>query len=184
MEASGGILVMWKSSIFLGTLIQSKRFGIIISFQSAHSLQKWTLVVVYGPCQGELRDLFVQWLYNLRIPDDELWLFMGDFNFIRSQDNRNAPGGDVNDMFLFNDLTDHLGLLELPIKGRSFTWSNMQQAPLMEQLDWFFTSSSWISSYPNTVVTAMARPTSDHVPCIVSIDTVIPKAQLFRFENF
>ncbi|XP_071676915.1 uncharacterized protein [Lolium perenne] len=30
----------------------------------------------------------------------------------------------------------------------------------------------------------MAKPTSDHIPCLVSIDTVIPKAQLFRFENF
>lgn len=90
----------------------------------------------------------------------------------------------MNDMLLFNDLIGHLGLLELPLKGRSYTWSNMQQDPLLEQLDWFFTSSSWISSYPNSVVTVMAKPTSDHVPCLISIDTVIPKAQLFCFENF
>ena len=182
--ASGGILVVWKSSILEGTLVQVQRFGLIISFKSVHSQQKWTLVVVYGPCHGEQRDLFVQWLYDLVIPTDELWLFMGDFNFIRSEEDRNRPGGDVNDMFLFNELIDHLGLLELPIQGRSFTWSNMQESPLLVQLDWFFTSANWISIYPNTVVNAMARPTSDHVPCIVSIDTVIPKAQLFRFENF
>lgn len=40
--------------------------------------------------------------------------------------------------------TEHLGLLELPIKGRSYTWSNMQENPLLEQLDWFFTSTTWI----------------------------------------
>jgi exonuclease III len=182
--ASGGILVVWKSSVFKGSLIQIQRFGIIVEFESVHTRQKWTLVVVYGPCQGEQRDLFVQWLYDLIIPDDELWLFMGDFNFIRSQDNRNRPGANINDMFLFNELIDHLGLLELPIKGRAYTWSNMQRDPLLEQLDWFFTSSSWISSYPNTVVSPMAKPTSDHIPCLVSIDTVIPKAHLFRFENF
>jgi exonuclease III len=182
--ASGGILVVWKSSIFSGLLIETKRFGIIISFSSAHTNQKWTLVVVYGPCEGEERDNFVRWLYNLAIPDDEMWLFLGDFNFIRSEQNRSRPGADVNDMFLFNELIDHLGLLELPLKGRSFTWSNMQQNPLMEQLDWFFTTHNWITCYPNTVVTAMAKPTSDHVPCLVSIDTVMPKAKLFRFENF
>ena len=126
----------------------------------------------------------MQWLYDLVIPDGELWLFLGDFNFIRSQENRNAPGGDVNDMFIFNELIDHLGLLELPLKGRSFTWSNMQQIPLLEQLDWFFTTADWISLYPNTVVHPLAKPTSDHVPCVVSIDTVIPKANLFRFDNF
>src|SRR3954453_14247326 len=103
------------------------------------------------PMSWGKKDEFIQWLYDLNIPDDELWLFMGDFNFIRSQQNRNKPGGDINDMFTFNTVIDHLGLEEPPIKGRSFTWSNMQQDPLLEQLDWFYTSSNWITTYPNTV---------------------------------
>lgn len=72
MGASGGISVLWKSSIFQGTLVEVKRFGLIISFDSVHTNQTWKLVVVYGPCQGEDRDLFVQWLYDLEIPDGEL----------------------------------------------------------------------------------------------------------------
>ena len=90
----------------------------------------------------------------------------------------------MNDMMLFNEIIGHLGLLELPLKGRTFTWSNMQQVPLLQQLDWFFTISSWITTYPNTMVHDMSRPTSDHVPCVVHIDTFIPKVNLFRFENF
>jgi hypothetical protein len=62
-------------------------------------------------------------------------LFLGDFNFKRSEENRNKPGGDVNDMFLFNEIIGHLGLHELPLKGTRFTWSNMQAQPLLEQLD-------------------------------------------------
>jgi mannosylglycoprotein endo-beta-mannosidase len=165
-------------------LVEAQKFGLIIEFVSVHLGQKWTLVVVYGPCEGEQRDCFVQWLFNIVILDEELWLFMGNFNFIRSQQNRNRPGGNMNDMFIFNEIIDHLGLLELPIKGRSYTWSNMQCDPLLEQLDWFFTSHCWTTVYPNTMVFALAKPTSDHVPCLVSIDTVIPKARLFRFENF
>ena len=80
---------------------------------------------VYGPCDGQLRDDFVHWLYHLSIPLDEHWLLLGDFNFIRSMDNRNLPGGDVNDIFLFNEIIGHLGLLESPLKGSSYTWSNM-----------------------------------------------------------
>ena len=93
------------------------------------------MVNVYGPCQRQLRDNFVHWLYHTNIPRDELWLFLGDFNFIRSVENRNQPGGDVNDMFIFNEIIGHLGLLELPLKGRQYTWSNMQNDPLLEQLD-------------------------------------------------
>ena len=107
------------------------------------------------------------------------WLLLGDFNFIRSLDNRDLPGGNVNDIFLFNEIIGHLGLLELSLKGRSYTWSNMKQQPLLEQLDWFFTTSSWISLYPNTVVHPLV-----HIPCLVSIDTTIPRAKIFRFENY
>jgi hypothetical protein len=84
----------------------------------------------------------------------------------------------------FNELISHLGLLELPLKGRSYIWSNMQQNPLLVQLDWFFSTPNWTTFYPNTVVLPLAKPTSDHVPCVVSIDTVIPQANIFRFENY
>jgi hypothetical protein len=131
-----------------------------------------------------LRDSFVSWLYNLVISPWENWLLVEDFNFIRSQEKRNKPGGDVNDMFLFNEIIGRLGLLELPLKGRSFTWSNMQSVPLLEQLDWFFTSSNWISDYPNSVVLPLAKIGSDHVPCVVTINTNIPKSKLFRFESY
>ena len=87
-------------------------------------------------------------------------------------------------MMLFNEIIGHLGLLELPLKGRSFTWSNMQPDPLLEQLDWFFTSPNWISAFPNTMVFPLSKPASDHVPCVVNIDTIIPKAKIFRFENY
>jgi endonuclease/exonuclease/phosphatase family metal-dependent hydrolase len=78
-------------------------------------------------------------------------------------------------MMLFNEIIGHLGLLELPLKGRSFTWSNMQREPLLEQLDWFFTSANWISEYPHSIVPPLAKIGSDHVPCVVTVDTSIPK---------
>ena len=101
----------------------------------------------------------------------------------RYSDSRNRPGANLSDIALFNEIISYLGLIELPIKGRSFTWSNMQAEPLLVQLDWFFTSAAWTIKFPNTLVNPLARPTSDHVPCVVSIGTSIPKAQVFRFEN-
>jgi hypothetical protein len=34
------------------------------------------------------------------------------------------------------------------------------------------------------MVFPLVKPTSDHVPCVVSISTNIPKANVFRFENY
>jgi hypothetical protein len=60
----------------------------------------------------------------------------------------------------------------------------MQDNPLLEQLDWFFTSVNWTNDLPLTEVIPLAKITSDHVPCKVMINISIPKSNLFRFENF
>ena len=60
----------------------------------------------------------------------------------------------------------------------------MQQDPLIEQLDWFLTSLNWTLTYPNTIVKPLCKPVSDHTPCVVSIETKIPRAKLFRFESY
>ena len=90
----------------------------------------------------------------------------------------------MNGIMIFNEIISNLGLLEIPLKGRKYTWSNMQDDPLLEQIDWVFTSVNWISDYPDTLLLPMARPTSDHIPCKIQIGTNIPKAQTFRFENY
>jgi hypothetical protein len=181
--ASGGLLVLWGSNFFKGQLILEESFGQVINFQSTFSDECFTIVNVYGPCSGIEQDNFVAWLFHLNITEDDLWLLLGDFNFYRFSESRNLPGANLSDIATFNEIISYLGLIELPIKGRGFTWSNMQNDPLLVQLDWFFTSSAWTLKYPNTMVNPLARTTSDHIPCVVSIGTMIPKARIFRFEN-
>ena len=182
--ASGGIIVIWNSTIFNGVTIEKHSFAMRLSFTSLHNMEQWSLINLYGPCQEPARSDFISWLRNLQIDPLENWMILGDFNFYRSLEDRNRPGGNVQDIFIFNDVIGHLGLVELPIKGRSYTWSNMQKNPLLEQLDWFFTSINWTTHYPNTMVQPLARITSDHIPCKISIGTSIPRSNIFRFENF
>jgi hypothetical protein len=74
----------------------------------------------------------VDWLNSIQIQDEENWLYVGDFNFYRSLQNRNREGGSVQDIMVFNSIISNLSLQEIPLKGRKFTWSNMQQEPLLE----------------------------------------------------
>jgi hypothetical protein len=60
----------------------------------------------------------------------------------------------------------------------------MQQPPLLERLDWFFASVSWMAQYPSSFVSTLSRDTSDHMPCLVSISTDIPKGKIIHFENY
>lgn len=133
---------MWNSSVFRATVLDKQQFGITLSFCSIHNGEAWKLSMVYGPCLEPERTEFINRFRNHEIKDDENWIFLGDFNFYCSLSNRNRPGGNLNDTLIFNDAIGHLGLVELPLKGRAFTWSNMQSNPLLEQLDWFFTSAN------------------------------------------
>jgi hypothetical protein len=49
---------------------------------------------------------------------------------------------------------------------------------------WLGHLTDWISDYPNTLMLPLAKTTSDHVPCMIQIGTSIPKAKVFRFENY
>jgi hypothetical protein len=72
------------------------------------------------------------------------WLkgVLGDFNLIRKPEDRNKPGGNLTELALFNEVISSLGLNEVLLQGIKYTWSNMQSTPLMEKLDWVFTSNS------------------------------------------
>jgi exonuclease III len=184
MGASGGLIIIWNGALFDGTLEFQNDFSISVKFTSNISSESSYLTNIYGPSQADRKDDFLQWFSNISMPDDTDWLIMGDFNFIRSPNDRNKPGGNISEMFKFNEAISNLGLVEIPLKGRKFTWSNMQVDPLLEKLDWVFSSASWTSSFPSTIAYPLVKPTSDHNPCVISIGTKIPKAKIFRFENY
>lgn len=175
--ASGGILVTWKSFLFSANKIFSNDYSLSMEFISAHNDAYWVLT-----CEG--KTLFLNWLKEVKMPDNIDWLILGDFNLIRKQEDRNKPRGSIAEMLMFNETINLLGLNEIVLQGRKFTWSNMQPSPLLEKLDWVFTSNSWTLSYPNTSAKALDMTPSDHTPCVISISTAIPRSKVFRFENF
>ena len=95
--------MVWNSKVLFGMLVEIQPFVVVINFISRHNYEQWSLVTIYGPCQGEPRDIFVNWLYHLNIPVEDNWLLLGDFNFIRSIENRNLPGGDRNGILFWDN---------------------------------------------------------------------------------
>lgn len=57
---------------------------------------------------------------------DTDWLVVGDFNLMRKPEDRNREGADLNEIFLFNEAINKLDLIELPLHGRQYTWTNKQ----------------------------------------------------------
>jgi hypothetical protein len=60
--------------------------------------------------------------------------------------------GDSNNMLLFNRIMCPLDLVEIPLKRRAYTWSNMKYDPVLVKLDGIFTNTNWTTSFPTTLV--------------------------------
>jgi hypothetical protein len=87
-------------------------------------------------------------------------------------------------MMLFNRIISQLDLEEIPLKGRAYTWSNMQKNHLLEKLDWILTGASWTTTFPNTLMTRLAKLSSDRKPIQIQIGSAIPRAHIFKFEEY
>lgn len=86
-------------------------------------------------------------------------------------------------MLWFNEAISSLGIVEIPLHSRKYTWTIKQHPPLLERLDWFFTSMSQTTAYPITLAHPLTLETSYHWPCVTEIKTEISKGRVFRFEN-
>lgn len=119
--ASGGTIIIWKSSVLLGNLIFQNNYASSVLFSSVHNNAIWVLTNVYAPCTPLGKRDFVQWLKTFQMPDQIDWILVGDFNLYRSPDDRNRPGVDYSEMLLFNEAISALGLVELPLHSQHFT---------------------------------------------------------------
>lgn len=116
-------------------------------------------------------------------PDDTPWLVLGDFNLTRFPQNKNNDLFNHREASLFNDAINSLGLIELPLLDRAYTWSNRRDTPTLARLDRAFVNLAWDHKFPNTNLSSLTRFNSDHVPLKVTVSTAIPRSHLFRFEN-
>jgi hypothetical protein len=111
-------------------------------------------------------------------------LIGGDFNILRSPDEKNNDNYDDRWSFLFNAIIDGLCLQELQMSGWKFTWANNLVNPTYEKLDRVLMSTEWEHKFPLSSVVALNRDISDHTPLLLNTNTSsLSNAQhSFKFE--
>ena len=71
---------------------------------------------------------------------------LGDFNLIRMPTETTSNNINIGHLLEFNHTISELGLLEIPLSGRNYTYSNNRPVPTFSRLDRAFWSSEWVSS--------------------------------------
>jgi hypothetical protein len=111
------------------------------------------------------------------------WLVVGDFNLIRDPSEKNNDNFDLSLVTAFNNSICRLALFELPLLDRLYTWSNKRDAQVLARLNLALLNQAWNLALPNSSLSSLHRPTSDHVPLLITASTTIPRASCFHFEN-
>ena len=77
------------------------------------------------------------------------------------------------ELFLFNEAISLLGLNEVTLQGRMFTWANMHPHQFLKNwIGFLVTCNSW-APYPDTTLKALEM-TPYHYPHVINIFTCIP----------
>lgn len=108
----------------------------------------WTITAVYGPNDDGKKIQFMQELRQIKQVVQAEWLIAGDFNLISRVPDKSNDNVDLRMMGRFRVVLDDLELIDLPIWGRRFTWSNEREDVTLSRIDRILISKEWGLKFP------------------------------------
>ena len=145
---------------------------------------RWDFLTIYGPANHDLSEEFILSL-SRRCENANLPLVIGgDFNLIRTLDDKSTKTGSEKLMKLFNDFIEKFDLRDLHRGGGKFTWTNKQTNPIQSNIDRVLVSTEWEEKYPMATLSALTRIGSDHTPLLLDDEEQrIQRQRQFFFEK-
>ncbi|GJT60190.1 RNA-directed DNA polymerase, eukaryota [Tanacetum coccineum] len=180
---SGGILCVWDTNMFHKENATVSDYFIAIMGKWLPKDRNLLIITVYA--LQELSEKRMLWQYLNHLIDG--WkgdvIVMGDFNEVRSAEERFGSIFNVRGAAAFNSFITSGGLIEVPSGGYSFTWSH-KSAAKMSKLDRFLVSKDLMSYCPNLSTIILDRYLSDHRPILLREMCVDYGPTPFRFFNY
>ncbi|XP_071734109.1 uncharacterized protein [Rutidosis leptorrhynchoides] len=166
---SGGQLLIWDSSLFEATDVI--KFDRVIGVRG-----KWkdngsilNVLNIYGPHDERGKQSLWDSLSNVINSNNEAWVLCGDFNEVRTPEERLNCVFVENRAKKFNEFIQANNLLEIPMGGRSFT-RVCDNGIKFSKLDRFLVSEPFLLLWRNLTAVVMERTDSDHCPISLSDD--------------
>ncbi|GKC31773.1 RNA-directed DNA polymerase, eukaryota [Tanacetum coccineum] len=163
---SGGILCLWDTNLFQKDQhIISDNFVALYGTWVPNNL-KLLLISVYAPQSGSSKRILWNYLDSLITNWNGESLIMGDFNEVRTSEERWGSCFNVQGAASFNSFISNVGLLDIQLEGYSFTWAH-PSATKMSKLDRFLMTNGFLSAFPHISALCLDRHLSDHRPILL-----------------
>ncbi|KAG6644474.1 hypothetical protein CIPAW_08G057000 [Carya illinoinensis] len=176
--ASGGIIVMWDKRVVDLVDEYIGEFVVAGSFMSLEDGFVWGFAGVYGPNNDISRKFLWDEITGLCNWWEGPWCIGGDFNTTRFSSERS--GVSTSGSFNFTTLVFELDLVDLPLAGGDYTWSNGRA---WSRLDRFIVSPCWETHFPILCQKCLPKLCSDHFPLLLDCGGLHEGRRYFKFEN-
>ncbi|GKE53694.1 RNA-directed DNA polymerase, eukaryota, partial [Tanacetum coccineum] len=169
---SGGILCIWEETVFKKDYVTISDSFVAIYGTWIPNKAKILIVAIYAPQQPMYRRVLWDYMSILLSRWNGEVILMGDFNEVRTNDERRGSWFNSYNASLFDQFISSSGLVDVKMEGYAFTWSH-PSANKMSKLDRFLVSDGVISLFPSITAVCLDRHLSDHRPillCEVKLD--------------
>jgi len=131
LGASGGILSAWSDSTVEHISSTIGPFYVHSTFSHQMMDATFSITNVYGPCDHGTKLDFLDSLKTVADSIHGAWLIFGDFNLIRSPNEKSNDNFNSTEAGWFNEFISELGLQDIPLLDRLYTWSNNHDSPTL-----------------------------------------------------
>jgi len=184
----GRIWICWNRDEFKVSVVNKSDQSITCLVNSIKERNSWYHTFVYGANNPiDRRSLWQNLLsIKLRVVDGP-WIICGDFNCVRSLEEKWGSDRLNSYEMEFNDCLNNLEVLELNFSGCFFTWNNKSEGSnfLARKLDRVLVNEEWLCKFGKTCVDFPPGGVSDHSPAVITVGTLLsfgPKP--FKFFNY
>ncbi|XP_035844824.1 uncharacterized protein LOC118491295 [Helianthus annuus] len=180
---SGGLVSVWDPGVFTKQDVIKHDSFLLVGGVIAGSRERINVVNVYAPCDVIRRRTLWNELKELKDNNTSgLWIMIGDFNEVRSEEERMMSRFDSQSALIFNRFIGELGLVEYQMGGYKYTYMS-EDGKNLSKIDRTLVCDAFMEKWPEARFEALGRHLSDHCPialCCAKVDFgPIP----FRFYN-
>lgn len=162
---------MWRNNVSIDVVATNPQF---VLTKVRKGKEKIGLVsFVYGSPANHLRNKLWENLSGDKLPLTEEWIALGDYNAVTClEDVSNRDNFQTHRCAGMRHWVFKEGLIDIGFVGARYTWTRGSDNSTFTgaRLDIVLCNLQWITKYPNTKVTHLARVCFDHSPLLVELE--------------
>ncbi|GKV37223.1 hypothetical protein SLEP1_g45280 [Rubroshorea leprosula] len=180
MGLLGGLLCIWNPKVLkMIEVIEGNNFIGVYGVWGEKKIPVHILNI-HSPCQLVGKRALWKELQCLVSSRNGNWCLTGDFNAIRSIEERAGCRGMSAEMREFEEFIHSADLIDLPLVGRKYTWYN-SNGQYMSRIDRFLISEGWLSNWGDVKQWGLRRSVSDHCPVLLKDEKIDWGPKSFKF---